>query len=117
MRWELHRVHVVEATLKDGARHIYAKRRFYVDEDSWNTVLLDQYDGRGELWRVSMGVLKNFYELPGVWTTLEVFHDLQARRYHVQGLDTEEPTTRVFTDDVPNKRYFSPASLRRRSVR
>ncbi|MGP4845840.1 DUF1329 domain-containing protein [Marinobacter sp. 1Y8] len=117
MRWEMHRVHVVEATLKDGARHIYAKRRFYVDEDSWNTVLLDQYDGRGELWRVSMGVLKNFYELPGVWTTLEVFHDLQARRYHVQGLDTEEPTTRVFTDDVPNKRYFSPASLRRRSVR
>lgn len=45
-RWELHRVHVVEATLKEGERHIYGKRRFYVDEDSWNTVLLDQYDGR-----------------------------------------------------------------------
>ncbi len=117
IRWELHRVHVVEATLKDGERHIYGKRRFYVDADSWNTVLLDQYDGRGELWRVSMGVLKNYYELPGVWTAIEVFHDLQARRYHVQGLDTEEPQTRVFTDDVPNKRYFSPASLRRRSVR
>ncbi|MEX0605293.1 MAG: DUF1329 domain-containing protein [Marinobacter sp.] len=116
-RWELHRVHVVEATLKEGERHIYGKRRFYVDADSWNTVLLDQYDGRGELWRVSMGLLKNYYELPGVWTALEVFHDLQARRYHVQGLDTEEPQTRVFTDDVPNKRYFSPASLRRRSVR
>ncbi|KAA1171293.1 DUF1329 domain-containing protein [Marinobacter salinexigens] len=117
MRWELHRVHVVTATLKEGERHIYAKRRFYVDEDSWNTVLLDQYDGRGALWRVSMGILKNYYELPGVWTSLEAFHDLQARRYHVQGLDTEEPNTRVFTDDVPNKRYFSPASLRRRSVR
>lgn len=117
MRWELHRVHVVTATLKEGERHIYAKRRFYVDEDSWNTALLDQYDGRGDLWRVSMGVLKNYYELPGVWTVLEAFHDLQARRYHVQGLDTEEPNTRVFTNDVPNKRYFSPASLRRRSVR
>jgi len=46
-----------------------------------------------------------------------VYHDLQARRYHVLGLDTEEPNTRVFTDDVPSKRYFSPASLRRRSVR
>ncbi|WP_166252285.1 DUF1329 domain-containing protein [Marinobacter salicampi] len=116
-RWELHRVHVVEATLKDGARHIYGKRRFYIDADSWNTVLLDQYDGRGALWRVTMGMLKNYYELPGVWTALEVFHDLQARRYHVLGLDTEEPKTRVFTDDVPNKRYYSPASLRRRSVR
>jgi len=117
MRWELHRVHVVTATLKNGERHIYGKRRFYVDEDSWNIVLVDQYDGRGELWRVSMGVLKNYYELPGVWTVLEAFHDLQARRYHVQGLDTEEPNTRVFTNDVPNKRYFSPSSLRRRSVR
>ena len=117
MRWELHRVHVVTATLKKGERHIYAKRRFYVDEDSWNIVLVDQYDGRGELWRVSMGVLKNYYELPGTWTVLEAFHDLQARRYHVQGLDTEEPNTRVFTNDVPNKRYFSPSSLRRRSVR
>ncbi|WP_148862262.1 DUF1329 domain-containing protein [Marinobacter fonticola] len=116
-RWELHRVHVVTATLKQGERHIYAKRRFYVDEDSWNTLLLDQYDGRDQLWRVSMGLVKNYYELPGVWTTLEVFNDLQARRYHVQGLDTEEPNTRIFTDDVPNTRYFSPASLRRRSVR
>jgi len=116
-RWELQRVHVVEATLKDGARHIYHKRRFYVDADSWNTVLMDQYDGRGELWRVSMGIAKNYYELPGVWTVLDVYHDLQARRYHVLGLDTEEPNTRVFTEDVPNKRYFSPASLRRRSVR
>lgn len=116
-RWELHRVHVVEANLKDGERHIYHKRRFYVDADSWNTVLLDQYDGRGELWRVTMGIAKNYYDLPGVWTALDVYHDLRARRYHVLGLDTEQPNTRVFRDDVPNKRYFSPASLRRRSVR
>ncbi|MCK7549591.1 DUF1329 domain-containing protein [Marinobacter koreensis] len=116
-RWELHRVHVVEATLKKGERHIYSKRRFYVDEDSWNAVLVDQYDSRGNLWRVTMGLPKNYYELPGVWTVLDVYHDLQARRYHVLGLDTEEPTTRVFSDKIPNKRYFSPASLRRRSVR
>lgn len=116
-RWELHRVHVVLATLRKGERHIYSKRRFYVDEDSWNTLLVDQYDSRDQLWRVSMAIVKNFYELPGVWSTLEVFNDLQARRYNVQGLDTEEPNTRVFTDEVPNKRYFSPASLRRRSVR
>ncbi len=116
-RWELHRVHVVEAKLKKGERHIYGKRVFYVDADSWNTVLVDQYDGRGELWRVSMGLPKNYYELPGVWTVLDVYHDLQARRYHVLGLDTEEPGTRSFSDEVPSKRYFSPASLRRRSVR
>ncbi|MFE8071925.1 DUF1329 domain-containing protein [Marinobacteraceae bacterium S3BR75-40.1] len=117
VRWELHRVHVVEAELKKNARHIYKKRRFYIDADSWNIALVDQYDTRGDLWRVSMAMLKNFYELPGVWTTLDVFYDLQARRYHVQGLDTEEPETRVFTDRIPNERYFSPFSLRRRGVR
>jgi hypothetical protein len=33
MRYELHRVWVVEATLKEGQRHLYGKRVFYVDED------------------------------------------------------------------------------------
>ncbi len=113
-RWELHRVHVVEANLKKGERHIYKKRVFYLDEDSWNAVMVDQYDNRGELWRVSIAFLKNFYELPGVWTALDVFYDLQARRYHVQGLDSEERETRVFENKIPNKRYFKPSSLRRR---
>lgn len=117
VRWELHRVHIVDAILKDSSRHIYQKRRFYIDEDSWNIALMDQYDARGELWRVSMAMLKNFYELPGVWTALDVFYDLQARRYHVQGLDTEEPSTRQFADKNPGSRYFSPFALRRRGVR
>ncbi len=112
-RWEKHRVHVVEANLKEGRRHIYSKRVFYIDEDSWNIALIDQYDGRGDLWRVSMALLKNYYELPGVWTALDVFYDLQARRYHVQGLDTEERSTLVFSEDVPGRRHFSPQSLRR----
>ncbi|PID43097.1 MAG: outer membrane lipoprotein-sorting protein [Proteobacteria bacterium] len=113
-RWELHRTHVVEANLKAGSRHIYKKRVFYIDEDSWNVALADQFDSRGELWRVSMAFLKNFYELPGVWTAIDVFYDLQARRYHVQGLDSEERDTRVFENKVPDSRYFKPRELRRR---
>ncbi|MDG9667508.1 DUF1329 domain-containing protein [Hahella sp. CR1] len=116
-RFEKHRVHVIEAKLKAGERHIYSRRVFYIDEDSWNIALVDQYDGRGELWRVSMAFLKNFYELPSTWTALDVFYDLQARRYHVQGLDSEERSTRVFTNEVPDRRYFSPQSLRRRGIR
>jgi hypothetical protein len=49
MRWELHRVWVVEATVKPGKRHIYAKRTFYLDEDSWVAVASDEYDARGQL--------------------------------------------------------------------
>ena len=49
MRWELHRVWVVDATLKPGKRHIYARRVFYLDEDSWVAMASDEYDARGQL--------------------------------------------------------------------
>ncbi len=114
LRYEKHRVWVIEANLKAGKRHIYHKRRFYIDEDSWNAAIIDQYDERGQLWRVSMAYLKNFYELPGIWTTMDAYHDLQARRYHVQGMDNEERTTIDYTKKSPGARYFSPQELRRR---
>jgi len=51
VRWELHRVWVVEAALKEGKRHVVPKRRYYIDEDSWNILLSDGWDAKGELWR------------------------------------------------------------------
>ena len=116
-RNELHRVWVVEGTLKPGARHIYSKRRLYLDEDSWQAAAVDQYDGRGELWRVSLAYLKNYYELPTTWSALDVFHDLQARRYHVQNLDNEEANTIDFSQPMADDGYFTPAALRRRGTR
>ena len=113
-RWELHRVWVVEATLKPGERHLYSKRVFYIDEDSWQIAVIDQYDSRDELWRVSIAYIKNFYEVPTQWTALDVFHDLRAKRYHVQQLDNEEPTILDFSQPTPDERYFHPAALRRR---
>ena len=116
-RYELHRVWVVEGTLKTGERHIYSKRTLYLDEDSWQAAVVDQYDGRGELWRVSMAYLKNYYELPTTWSALDVFHDLQARRYHVQNLDNEEANTIDFSQPMAEDSYFTPAALRRRGTR
>ncbi|SDH39293.1 Protein of unknown function [Pseudomonas flavescens] len=116
-RHELHRVWVVEGTLKPGARHIYSRRTLYLDEDSWQAAVVDQYDGRGELWRVSLAYLKNYYELPTTWSALDVFHDLQARRYHVQNLDNEEANTIDFSQPAVDDGYFTPAALRRRGTR
>ncbi len=116
-RYELHRVWVVEGTLKPGMRHVYAKRRLYLDEDSWQAAVVDQYDGRGDLWRVSMAYLKNFYELPTTWSAVDVFHDVQARRYHVQNLDNEEASTVDFSRPIPSASDFSPAALRRLGTR
>nr|WP_314607619.1 DUF1329 domain-containing protein [uncultured Janthinobacterium sp.] len=61
-RYELHRVWVVEATVKQGARHVSPKRTFYLDEDSWNTVLAEDYDVQGALWKVREGYLIPVYE-------------------------------------------------------
>lgn len=116
-RYELHRVWVVEATLKPAFRHIYSKRTFFLDEDSWQIAVADQYDSRGEIWIASMAYLKNYYELPAIWASLEVHHDLQGGRYFVTGLDMEEKATVKLTLPAPEDNYFEPSSLRRRGVR
>jgi len=114
-RYELHRVWVVDATLKEGTNHIYARRTFYVDEDSWQVLLVDQYDGRGQLWRVSEGHAINYYDVPTFWTTLEVHYDLQAGRYLAIGLDNEEKMYDFSIKRTPAD--FTPAALRREGVR
>ena len=115
LRYELHRVWVVEATLKEDARHIYKRRTLYIDEDSWQIMLADIYDNRDELWRVSEAHVINYYEKPLIWSTLEVHTDLQAGRYLALGLDNEFP---MCTQDVVAKsRDFTPAALRREGRR
>lgn len=116
-RYELHRVWEVEATLKDGNRHIYSKRTFYIDEDSWSIAAVDQYDGQGELWRVSMAYLVNYYNLPATLSSVDVFHDLQARRYQAQGLANEEWEVIKFSSTPPEARMFNPSHVRRFSGR
>jgi hypothetical protein len=114
-RYELHRVWVVEATLKAGSSHIYPRRTFYIDEDSWQVLVVDQYDSRGEVWRVSEGHCINYYEEPTFWTTLEVHTDLVAGRYLAIGLDNETDMYNFKATKSPED--FTPAALRREGVR
>ena len=108
-RYELHRVWVVEGRLKEGARHIYHRRVFYVDEDSWQIAVAESYDAQGQLWRVNEAHALNYYSVPVLWTTLEVFHDLKQSRVLVNGLDNDRRPYRFRrTGDA---REFSPNSL------
>ena len=110
-RYELHRVWVVDATVKPGSRHIYKRRTFYVDEDSWQILVSDQYDNRDQLWRISEGFAMNYYNVPNTWTSLEVHTDLQAGRYLAIGLFNEsEPYN--FNAQLSDS-DFTPAALRR----
>ena len=115
-RYEKHRVWIVEANLKKGMRHVYAKRRFYIDEDSWQFVLTESYDGRGMLWKV--GVLNTLYDfaLKGYIARAQMFHDLQSGVYVATRLvnETSEPNLMATPkgDD-----YYSPANLRKMGTR
>lgn len=110
-RYELHRVWVVEANLKPGKSHIYSKRVFFIDEDTWAVVHADQYDGRGGLWRVREVFGVTGYDIPTFGTAGEVLYDLQARRYLVNGLTNEEKVLEV---GIPMKMEdFTAAALRR----
>ena len=115
LRYELHRVWVVEATLKKGARHVYKRRTFYIDEDSWQILLMDQYDNRDQLWRVSEGHVINYYDVPTLWTTLEVHTDLQAGRYLAIGLNNEDAMHDFSVKLTPAN--FTPAALRHAGIR
>jgi hypothetical protein len=116
VRYELHRVWVVDSTLKDGKRHIYKRRTFYVDEDSWQIATADIYDNRDQLWRVSNGHILSYYEIPTTWTTVEEHIDLQSGRYLTLGMNNEEKTTYEFGLDRSSSDY-KPSSLRREGRR
>jgi len=114
-RYEKHRVWVVEATLKEGTSHIYSRRTLYVDEDSWQILAVDQYDNRGDLWRVSEAHCINYYDVQTFWSTLEVHTDLVAGRYLAVGFDNDNPMY-DFTIER-DERDYSPGALRRSGVR
>jgi hypothetical protein len=78
MRWELHRVWVVEANVAAGKRHAVPKRRFYFDEDSFALLMLDGYDAEGKLWRTSQIPPFVVPSVPAVLVKSVVVYNLQA---------------------------------------
>lgn len=81
MRWELHRVWVVEATVAAGKRHAVPKRRYYMDEDNWVMTLMDGYDAEGKLWRTSQMTPFVVPALPAVMIKPVIVFNLQANTY------------------------------------
>lgn len=114
-RYELHRVLVVEAKVKAGTSHLYPRRTFYVDEDSWQILIADHYDKQGQMWRVSEAHCINYYDAQVFWSTLETHVDLQNGRYLAIGLDNENKMYDFGIKRAPND--YTPDSLRREGLR
>ncbi|WP_321808829.1 DUF1329 domain-containing protein [Burkholderia sp. BCC1993] len=112
MRYELHRVWVLEATLKPGFRHLYAKRLIYLDEDSWVGLLSDNYDSRGELWRTNIQTNVYAYDAQTFYPTAVFYHDLISGAYLGDRLTNAGPMVVLNRNPDFNEAYFAPDAAR-----
>ena len=116
VRFEKRRVWVVEANLADGKRHAYKKRRWYVEEDSWNPVMSENFDGRDNLWRVGFFLSDYEYQIGCYEKHTQVFMDLPSGGY-VSNFITIDRSEGVHNLPYLDKEYFTPANLRKLAKR
>ena len=112
MRYEKHRVWEVEGNLKENFRHVYARRVFYIDEDTKGIVATEIYDGRGDLWRVQELGGGVQYELPLCGGSGDTVYDLMVGRYLMTGLINEEKPIDFDASHLDANRY-TPGNIRR----
>jgi len=112
VRYEKRRMWVVEATLAEGKRHIYGKRRFYIDEDSWNITMTENYDGRGDLWKVVLINSIYEYNVQGYVNRAMMFHELRAGAYIVIRL-VNDSDPMDYTIEPRGEAWYGPTSIRK----
>lgn len=117
MRWELHRVWIVEGTLRSDKRHNYGRRIMHLDEDSWINVMMDNYDTKGGLWRTAVCGPKNFYDVPATILMDSTYYDLQTDQYAVDQHEPPDPSLQgtMFTE-IPSD-IFTPQNVRKLGLR
>lgn len=116
VRWELHRVWVVEANLRAGQRHLAPKSVYYIDEDSWNAVLGDRWDANGQLWKTMWTLPLMMPDLPGVVAPTFGFYDLVSGAWFANGVMNDKPSHYKQAQRFPEN-TFSSDSLTGRGLR
>lgn len=116
LRYELHRVWVVEATLRAGQHHRYPRRIFYLDEDTWQVSMEEVYDSAGALWRFGDHPAMQFYDVMVPWYRATIHYDLRADSYLASFLDNESNFAWQWgwTGEIND---FLPGNLRRLGTR
>jgi hypothetical protein len=113
MRYELKRVWVAEGTLREGERHIYGKRRIYVDEDTGFSVITENYDGRGELWKVVLTNSIYEYGSQAYIRRSQMYHDLRAGAYIAEQLINDSAPMLHDVNPMKGEAHFSPSNIRK----
>jgi len=115
-RWELHRVWVVEATLKPGMRHVYSKRVYYIDEDGYGAGMFDAFDQSGTLYRSMFNLNVPFYDAGFVYAGSSIVYDFSKHMY-LTVADLSVGGMRVSDKPLPEKDMSADATMARESVR
>ena len=116
LRYELHRVWVVEGTLRPGMHDIVSRRRLYLDEDTWMAVYSDSWNENGRLWKFGQATMYLMPEIPAVIIGSQFVYDLDLGGYVYGFAFNDEPLPYKVTAPHATA-LFTPASLAARAVR
>lgn len=117
VRWELHRVWVLESTLKPGQRHQAPKARYYVDEDTWVAVLADRWDANGQLWKTLWSHPVVMPDVPATTPQQQWgFNDLISGAWYASGVVNERSKHYQIVPRRPDS-FFTPDALAGEGVR
>lgn len=116
VRWELHRVWVVDATLRAGQRHPSPKGRYYLDEDTWTAVMAERYDANGVLARVPFSLPINMPDAPMVTNATWGVYDLISGASYVSTLFNEKKA-QFEVIAPPPETYFTADAMAADSAR
>jgi len=117
IRWELHRVWVIEATLAKGKRHAVPRRVFYIDEDTWGTSLMDGYDASNKIWRVQFLPAYYFPDMPGVQSAYSDILYVLDGIYSSRNTSFYEPGYQMKPVPMKPDSAFTPEALSGNAVR
>jgi len=116
LRYEVHRVWVVEATLAKDRHHRYYRRVFYVDEDTWQVAQEEIYTKMGQLFRFADHHMIQYYDVMVPWYAAMIYHDLRSGAYLVSYLSNQEPFPARWGFVGRNSDYL-PSNLRGMGLR
>ncbi|GAC1624479.1 MAG: DUF1329 domain-containing protein [Nevskia sp.] len=110
LRYELHRVQVLDARLKPNLPGAWPRRTFYVDEDSSQILLVDLYGRDDRIQQVQEVHTLMAYDRSLLLPVVDAVYDLAGRRYLLAGLDDGD--AEIHLDDL-DAGQFTPDAARR----
>ena len=109
VRWELHRVWIVEATLVPGQRHAMTRSRYYLDEDTWIAVLGDRWDTSGTLARTLWSLPLVLPDIPAVVAVTSGGHDLVKGTWIAMAVLNGKPAPYKLMPRFPDAHFTADA--------